>query len=106
MSESTPEALDLGKYVKAPIGDPYAATCLTEATQIVTDIIGSVSGVPALIRDRAILETGAELYHRRQARLGIAQLGTGDDLAPVRIARDPKLTAKAILSDYLGPGIA
>lgn len=105
MTTGTPETPDLGKYVKAPTGDAYVASCLAEATQLVTDLVGHVSGVPGVVINRAILETGAELYHRRQARLGVAQLGA-DELAPIRVARDPKLTARAILGDYLGPGIA
>lgn len=107
MTTSTPETpnVDLGKYVKAPPGDAFVADCQAEAAQLVTDLIAGVTGVPPIIIKRAILETGAELYHRRQARLGIAQFGS-DDLAPIRVARDPKLTARAILGDYLGPGIA
>ncbi|MFT3877426.1 MAG: hypothetical protein QM708_13535 [Propioniciclava sp.] len=107
MTTGTPETPppDLGRYVKAPAGDAYVADCLAEATQLVADLIGSVEGVPDVIRRRAILETGAELYHRRQARLGVAQLGN-EDTAPIRIARDPNLTARAILGAYLGPGLA
>lgn len=63
-------------------------------------------GVPQSIMRRAILEVGAELFHRRQAPNGITQFAMPNGPAPVRVARDPLVAARDLLAPFLGPGIA
>lgn len=57
--------------------------------------------IPPEITSRAILETGAELFHRKASRNGVAQFATGDSVAPMRISRDPLAAARGILAPYL-----
>ena len=59
---------------------------------------------PDPVVDRAVLETGAELYHRRSARNGISQFATPDTVSPMRIARDPLVAARPLLAPYLWAG--
>lgn len=94
----------LAEYVHAPAGDAYATQCATEAAAMVTGEIGE-HAVPAEVKARAVLEVGAELFHRRQSRNGIAGLDS-PEVAPMRIARDPMKAAMPILQPYLGPAIA
>lgn len=84
---------------------PFVTQCFDEATVLVTDHIGVTETVPVVIKDRAVLEVGAELYHRQATKNGIAQFATTDG-APVRVARDPMVAARPILAPYLGLGIA
>ena len=103
--EARKTAAALATYVKADAGDSaYVADCWAEAVQLVADYVGAVQ-LPAPVLDRAILEVGSELYHRRQAPNGVAQF-TGLDGSPIRIARDPMVSAYPILARHLGPGIA
>lgn len=94
----------LAAYVQAPTNDPYAAQCATEAAAMVATHLGTVT-VPPSVLERAVLEVGAELYHRRQSRNGISQM-QDLDMAPMRIARDPLKAAYDILRPYTGPALA
>lgn len=87
-----------------PADSDYVEQCVAEAKEMVANHIGKAT-VPTSIVDRAELEVGAELFHRRQSRNGIAGLD-GVDAAPMRIARDPMKAAAPLLAPYLGPGIA
>lgn len=75
------------------------------AAQWLADAGGVVSSVPAAVLDRAYLEAGSELYHRRQAPNGIAQFATPDG-NPVRVARDPLVGVYPLITPYLGGGFA
>lgn len=81
----------------------FVLVCVTEAIALVDHRIAGVE-VPAVIRDRAVLEVGADLYHRRRVRNGVAGFD-GPDMTPVRVTRDPMKAAEDILGAYLGPGI-
>lgn len=94
----------LGPYVSAAAADAYVIQCATEAADMVTTAIGT-NAVPASVAERAALEVGAELFHRRQSRNGIAGLDNMD-FAPMRIARDPMKAAMPYLQPYLGPAVA
>lgn len=86
----------------------FVEQCFDEATALVTAYVGSidpVTALPASIRERAVLEVGSELYHRRQAPNGVAQFSSFDG-APIRVARDPMLGAYPLLQRFLGLGIA
>lgn len=98
-------ATDLQEYVGAPDSDAaYVEQCWDEATSLVSVYVGDID-VPIAILDRATLEVGSELYHRRQAPNGIAQFSSMDG-TPVRVARDPMLGAYPLLNRYIGLGAA
>lgn len=78
----------------------YLTECVGEAWELVGHEIGTTEGVPAEIRDRAVIECGSELFNRRQAPSGITQYADATG-APVRLARDPMTGARAILAPYL-----
>ena len=65
-----------------------------------------VSPLPLPIVNRAILEVGAELFHRRQAPSGISQFATPDGSSAVRVARDPMIAARDMLAPFVGRGVA
>jgi hypothetical protein len=96
---------DLKTYVGAKDGsDAYVIACYEDATALVEAFIGT-SVVPASAKDRAILETGSELFHRKNAPNGLAQFQGFDGAAPVRIARDPMVGAYPILSRWMVLGL-
>lgn len=82
--------------------DPFVDQCWDEALALVTAYVGSAV-VPQVILDRATLEVGSELFHRRNAPNGVAQFASLDG-APIRVARDPMLGAYPILNRYLVVG--
>lgn len=94
---------DLEAYVGSNTEDSaFVASCFAQATALVSNFVGT-QVVPPVIVDRAVLEVGAELFHRRQAPNGVAQYTTYDG-APVRIARDPMVAAYPILSRFMVVG--
>lgn len=104
----TPEqiAARLAPFVGANQADSYITSCATEAVELVTHHVGKCD-VPGSVLERAALEVGADLYHRRTARNGIAgfedtEVGT----SPIRINRDPLTPARPILAPWLGVPIA
>lgn len=100
----TATAAQLAAYVQADATDAFVADCLSRAADMIKHRTGTVE-VPGPVLDLAVLEVGADLYHRRSARNGVAVFGD-TDLAPVRVARDPMRAADDILRPYLGPGFA
>jgi len=97
-------AVTLAQYVNAVATDDFVTDCAAEAEALVTQHIGTVTGVPDKIKARAVLEVGANLYQRRQAQSGTGGL-TDPEVTPHRVARDPLRPAYPILNPYLGPGI-
>lgn len=96
---------DLKDYVGASgADDDYIESCWDNATELVDQFIGD-SSVPDDVYDRACLEVGSELFHRRQAPNGVAQFQTLEG-APVRVARNPMLGAYPLLQPYVGLGVA
>lgn len=101
-----PNPTALGPYVAATAADAYVVQCAKEAAAMVGRVVAqAATPVPADVAERAALEVGAELYHRRQSRNGITGLDNMD-FAPMRIARDPMKAAMPYLQPYLGPAIA
>lgn len=100
----------LAKYVQASPGDDYVAEAAIEAAAMVsnhTKPANTRGDVPAHILERAKLEVGAELFHRRTSRNGVVGLDGGpDNFAPLRIARDPMKAAYDILAPYMLPAIS
>ncbi|EPD31891.1 hypothetical protein HMPREF9306_01447 [Propionimicrobium lymphophilum ACS-093-V-SCH5] len=96
---------ELASYVKAvPADMDFVEACWAQAAELVDHRIGKAQ-VPASIRDRAVLEVGADLWHRRQTRSGVATFD-GGDYTPMRVTRDPMKAAADLLKPYLGPVIA
>lgn len=95
----------LAAHVGATRTTSHLPECLTEADAMVSHHIGK-NKVPEVIRDRALLETAADLFWRRHARNGIATFDGGDGLEVLRIGLDPMASARTILAPYLGVGIA
>ena len=110
MAEGTeapdPRIEKLRIYCGAPATDvSFVTECVEQATALVTRFVGQAS-VPTAIVDRAVLEVGSELFHRKQAPNGIAQFATADGQSPIRVARDPMIAAYPILQPFTGVGIA
>lgn len=100
-------AADLKDYVRATSADDdsFAAQCWEEAVELVGRYVGSAT-VPQTVLERAHLEVGSELFHRRNAPNGISQFATLDGSSAVRVARDPMVGAYPLLARYVGGGFA
>lgn len=97
---------DLKAYVGAPASDDaFVADCWTEASALVAKFVGTAT-VNADVLNRAKIECGSELFHRRSAPNGVAQFATLDGGSAVRVARDPMIAAYPILVPWVGQGIA
>lgn len=83
----------------------YIGECVNEALALVGQLIGTATTVPDEIRDRAVIEAGSELFHRRAAPNGITQFAAPDG-GQMRVARDPMNTARVIIAPYLPLGFA
>lgn len=81
----------------------YVQSCWNEAVALVDRKVGSDS-VPEPILQRAYIEVGADMYWRRGVRNGI--IGMQGDGSPMRISRDPMMTAESILRPFLSAGFA
>lgn len=109
-TSSTPEPVptELAWYVEALEDDAaYAATSKLEAETLVHGFIGGENnpyGVPAPALNRAVLEVGADLFYRRQARNGIASFD-GMEAQPMRLNRDPMSAAYPFLRPFLVTGL-
>jgi len=101
-------------FVGAEAGEHTAliADCLAEASAMVTKYlsngyydysvtpavyVASQVAVDAGLRDRAVLEVAADLFHRRNAPNGITNQFDIADGQPLRISRDPMAPAYKIL---------
>lgn len=116
---TTPE--DLTGFVGAlPSEQAFVTSCLEESVALVDGFIGSTLlevaegaepetfgpyKVPAVIRDKCILQTGANLYHQKAAKNGIVGF---DDVEnrPIRVARDPMLDSYPLLRRFIPVGLA
>lgn len=102
------DAETLAAYVLADPADlDFVSSCLQTATQLVESKIGRAS-VPEGVKETAILEVGANLFHRRQSSRDSAT-GLDADTAPAffRPALDPLTPAWPLLRPFLeGPAIA
>jgi len=91
-------------YIEGSTVVNTGAQSLTEVVDPLTgDVLNNVSMLPAEVVDRAYLEVGSELYHRRNAPNGIAQFSSFDGNA-MRVARDPMVAAYPLLQRYLVVG--
>lgn len=96
---------DLKAYVGAQaVDDAYLESCWAQSVAMVdgfcVDAAGEPIDVPVAIVDRAKLEVGSELFHRRSSPQGVSQFATPDG-NPIRIARDPMVAAYPLLKPYV-----
>ncbi|MGF6821179.1 hypothetical protein M2317_000065 [Microbacterium sp. ZKA21] len=104
-------AADLLAYIStegiphSPSEEAFAGACWAQAAALVAQHVGAVS-VPAAILERATLEVGAELFHRRDTKNGVSQFASPDTGAAIRIARDPMVAAYPLLAAFVGRGIS
>ena len=88
---------DLKAYVGASTNDDaYVEECWDTAKDLVASYIASTK-VPVGVLKRCYLEVGSELFHRRNAPMGVAQYATYDS-APVNTARDPLVGVYPLLN--------
>lgn len=93
---------DLKSYVGATDSDnEFTEQCWDQATYLVNNF-ADADDVPADLMNRAYLECGSELFHRRSAPNGISQFSSFDG-QPIRIARDPMIPVYALLRRYVSP---
>ena len=73
---------------------------VTEARHLVEAYVGEyVTRIPEAIYERAILECASELWAKRNAIGGV--MSDFSDAPPVRLARDPMIAARPLLSPYI-----
>jgi hypothetical protein len=104
MADAAGEHVDLAEYVGAA-GEAalrLVADSAEEAEALVDERIGETAyaTVPVPVRRRAILEVGADLYWRKASRNGVVGF-EGQDIQPMRLARDPMNTATSILAPWV-----
>lgn len=114
MADNTAAEVSAGQ-LSTYVGDggaapEYVAESLAEAASMVAGHIKPenvrAAPPPHVVR-RAVLEVGAELYHRRTSRNGVVGLDAGpDNFAPLRITRDPMKACYDILRPYMKAAIA
>lgn len=98
-------AADLKDYVNGSDEHlTYIESCVDQAIALVDGYVGNAT-VPELVLERAYLEVGSELFHRRNAPNGVAQFNTFDGSA-IRVARDPMVGAYPLLRRFVGFGAA
>lgn len=103
---------ELATYVNTDATEDaaYLGECVQEAADLVQDLLArnQIRTPPESVAKRAELETAADLFHRRRSRNGVAIFGSGDDLGgmeAIRVSKDPKATARAMLDGYLKPAL-
>ena len=97
----------LAEYVGGVPVTHYTDECVSTAISLVLAYVGKARTlVPDDVMERAIIEAGAELFHRKSAPNGVKSFGDGFDGATVRVARDPMVAARPILDPYLGMAIS
>lgn len=89
-------------YVGTDEDSDFIDSCLASGIAMVERFIGSVTTVPADVKDQAVLMAASELYHRRSAPNGISQFATMDGSAPIRVSKDPLVAITPILLPYVG----
>lgn len=95
---------DLKDFVSAgDETDEFVTDCFDTAEALIAAFIGE-HVVPAVVRDRCVLNVGAELYHAKDAPNGVAQFSQYDN-APIRIARDPLVSAYKLLTPFMVIGL-
>lgn len=91
----------LSTYVGDLPVNEFMTECVIEADALITGQVGGAV-VPESVRDRAVIEVAAELFHRKSAPNGIKNFADGfDGAAAIRVARDALVAARPLLAPYL-----
>ena len=91
---------NLKAYVgAASTDDAYTEECWDTAQDLVASYVQTTK-IPVKVLKRAYLEVGSELFHRRNAPMGVSQYANYDG-NPVKIARDPLLGVYPLLNRYM-----
>lgn len=91
---------DLKDYVGASdIDEDYVQDCWNIAKDLIASYVQSAE-IPPQVLKRAYMEVGSELYHRRNAPMGVTQYATYDG-SPIRVARDPLVGVYPLLNRYM-----
>lgn len=91
---------DLKAYVGASSNDDaYVEECWDIAQDLVSSYIRSAK-IPTYVLKRAYIEVGSELFHRRNAPMGVSQYATYDG-TPINTARDPLVGVYPLLNRYM-----
>lgn len=91
---------ELKKYVAASDKDDlFVEACWEEAVELVSAFVGTAT-VPSYTYTRAVKETGAALFHRRNSQNGIA--GFNAQSVPVFTAKDPMNAVYPMLRPFVG----
>ena len=95
---------ELKAYVGAGTpDDDFVDSCWHEAIALVDAYVGDAT-VDADVLNRAYLECGSELYHRRSAPNGVAQFATLDGGSAIRVARDPLVGVYPLVARWMPAG--
>lgn len=97
--------VDLAGYVTTDPANPVLPGILADAEELVNRFLGPSGAIncPQRTYDLAVKELASELFARRNSGPGgVAQWGP--DGQPVRLARDPLTSVRAILAPYRGLG--
>ncbi len=97
-------AEQLAGFVGASPAEPTLPDVLAEAVALVDGHLGADGRqtCPSVVRDLAVKTLGSELWSRRNAPGGVVQWGP--DGQPVRLARDPLVSVRALLAPFRGLG--
>lgn len=91
---------DLKAYVGASTNDDeYVEDCWITAQDLIASYVQSTT-VPPYVLKRCYLEVGSELFHRRNAPMGVSQYATYDG-TPINTARDPLVGVYPLLNRYM-----
>lgn len=93
-------------HAKTAANDEFIRECTHEAVALVDQHIGAAANVPKPMRERAIVETAADLFWRRNTQSGIATFQSGESLELMRVGADPLHAARIILRPWTGVPIA
>ena len=102
-------AEDLATKVAEYVGGVTTSSYLDDCVSVATCAVGRYTRgetIPDPVRERAIIEVAAELYHRKSAPNGVKLYADLDGATTIRVARDAMVAARPLLAPYLTPGIA
>jgi len=88
-------------YVGTKDASTFPQRCLDAGLAEVTEMVGTVTTVPASVKDLCVLQCASEHGHRRNAPRGIAQFADGSGQG-MRVSLDTKRSIYAQLLPYLG----
>ena len=91
-------------YVGTKDVSDFPQECLTAGIALVTRLIGESEDVPSAIQDQATYVAASELFHRRNAPMGVSQFADATGM-PMRVGRDPLSAVYPLLLPYIQFGI-